>query len=62
MTDVLSSPLETLTLREREVLKLVAEGYKIDNGLGSVPEAPGFGLTINEEKFRQVRVHFDIKS
>ena len=42
---------------------LIADGYKIKNGLATVPEAPGFGLKIDEAKFaRQVKVSFDVKS
>jgi L-alanine-DL-glutamate epimerase-like enolase superfamily enzyme len=38
---------------------LIAEGYKIQNGLASVPEAPGFGLKIDEDKFSmKARVKF----
>ena len=40
---------------------LTAEGYEIRNGLASVPDAPGFGLKINEEKFTtKARVNFDL--
>jgi len=42
---------------------LVAEGYKIRKGYSSVPDAPGFGLRINEDKFAtKVRINFDIKA
>jgi L-alanine-DL-glutamate epimerase-like enolase superfamily enzyme len=42
---------------------IVAEGYEIKDGTCSVPEVPGFGLTINEEKFRSdAVVRFDIKA
>jgi L-alanine-DL-glutamate epimerase-like enolase superfamily enzyme len=41
---------------------LIAEGYKILDGRSSVPDAPGFGLKIDEGKFvTGVRVNFDIK-
>jgi len=41
---------------------LIAEGYKILDGRSSVPDAPGFGLKIDEDKFAAgVRVNFDIK-
>ena len=41
---------------------LIAEGYKILDGCSSVPDAPGFGLKIDEDKFAAgVRVNFDIK-
>ncbi|MBW8042517.1 MAG: mandelate racemase/muconate lactonizing enzyme family protein [Planctomycetes bacterium] len=42
---------------------LIADGYEIRNGSASVPEAPGFGLKIDEEKFSQkARVKFDLRS
>jgi L-alanine-DL-glutamate epimerase-like enolase superfamily enzyme len=41
---------------------LIADGYKIQNGLASVPEAPGFGLKIDEDKFSmKARVKFDFR-
>ena len=41
---------------------LIADGYKIKDGYSSVPEAPGFGLKINEDKFAtDVRIRFDLK-
>jgi L-alanine-DL-glutamate epimerase-like enolase superfamily enzyme len=41
---------------------LIAEGYKIRDGSASVPDAPGFGLRIDEKKFAtSVRVNFDFK-
>ena len=40
---------------------LVADGYEIKDGHCSVPEVPGFGLTINEPEFRtKARIRFDI--
>jgi L-alanine-DL-glutamate epimerase-like enolase superfamily enzyme len=40
---------------------LVAEGYEIKDGHCSVPDVPGFGLTINESKFQSnARIRFDI--
>lgn len=41
---------------------LIADGYKIEDGTCSVPDAPGFGLKLDEEKFRDVKVGFDIKA
>ena len=42
---------------------IIAEGYTIKNGYASVPPAPGFGLTINEQKFAsQIKVRFDLKT
>jgi L-alanine-DL-glutamate epimerase-like enolase superfamily enzyme len=41
---------------------LIADGYQIDVGACSVPDAPGFGLAINEHKFGDVTVNFDLKA
>jgi L-alanine-DL-glutamate epimerase-like enolase superfamily enzyme len=42
---------------------LIADGYKIHSGTATVPDAPGFGLTINEEQFASnVKVSFDLKA
>lgn len=42
---------------------LIADGYKIHNGTATVPDAPGFGLTIDEQKFASgVKVSFDLKA
>ncbi len=41
---------------------LIAEGYEILDGHSSVPDAPGFGLKIDEGRFAtSVRVNFDLK-
>jgi L-alanine-DL-glutamate epimerase-like enolase superfamily enzyme len=40
---------------------LVADGYEINNGFCSVPDAPGFGLAINESRFDRARVNFELK-
>jgi L-alanine-DL-glutamate epimerase-like enolase superfamily enzyme len=41
---------------------LIPEGYEIQNGSASVPDAPGFGLKINEDKFAtKARINFDLK-
>lgn len=41
---------------------LVADGYEIKDGKAIVPDKPGFGLAVNEEKFaKQVKVLFDVK-
>jgi len=40
---------------------LISDGYKIDNGVCSVPDAPGFGLGIDERKFGRVKVNFDLQ-
>ena len=53
--------------RMRDIVKpydvLIADGYKIKDGLATVPESPGFGLKIDEAKFaRQVKVSFDLKA
>ncbi|MCX6905076.1 MAG: mandelate racemase/muconate lactonizing enzyme family protein [Verrucomicrobia bacterium] len=42
---------------------LIADGYDIKNGFVSVPEAPGFGLKINEARFAAaIKPRFDLKS
>jgi L-alanine-DL-glutamate epimerase-like enolase superfamily enzyme len=41
---------------------IIAEGYTIKDGYACVPAKPGFGLTINEERFASdVKVRFDLK-
>jgi L-alanine-DL-glutamate epimerase-like enolase superfamily enzyme len=41
---------------------LIADGYTISEGLATVPDAPGFGLKIDEEKFAAtVKPRFDLK-
>jgi len=41
---------------------LIAEGYNIRDGSCGVPDAPGFGLRIDENKFAtSVRVNFDLE-
>jgi D-galactarolactone cycloisomerase len=41
---------------------LIADGYKINDGICSVPDAPGFGLAIDERKFGRVRINFDLRA
>jgi L-alanine-DL-glutamate epimerase-like enolase superfamily enzyme len=42
---------------------LIAEGYEIKDGSCSVPAAAGFGLALDEDKFRsRARMRFDLKS
>lgn len=41
---------------------LIAEGYQIDDGVCSAPEAPGFGLAIDESRFERVTVNFDLRA
>lgn len=41
---------------------LVYDGYKIEDGLCSVPDAPGFGLAVDESKFGRLRANFDLKA
>jgi L-alanine-DL-glutamate epimerase-like enolase superfamily enzyme len=41
---------------------LIADGYEIKDGVCSVPDAPGFGLAIDERRFERVRVNFDLKA
>jgi L-alanine-DL-glutamate epimerase-like enolase superfamily enzyme len=40
---------------------LTAEGYRIEDGVCSVPDTPGFGLAIDESKFGRVKVNFDLR-
>ena len=40
---------------------LIAEGYKIDGGRCSIPDAPGFGLAVREEPFRRAKINFDLR-
>ncbi len=40
---------------------LIAEGHRIQGGTCSLPEVPGFGLKVNEERFRDARIRFDLK-
>jgi L-alanine-DL-glutamate epimerase-like enolase superfamily enzyme len=41
---------------------LIADGYAIRDGLATVPDAPGMGLKIAEDKFASgVKVNFDLK-
>jgi len=41
---------------------LIAEGHRIEGGVCSVPEAPGFGVAIDEKRFANVRPLFDLKA
>ena len=42
---------------------LVADGYRIEDGMASVAEAPGFGLSIDQAAFaREVEIRFDVKA
>lgn len=40
---------------------LIADGYRIAEGTCSVPETPGFGLAIDQRRFRNAKVLFDLK-
>lgn len=40
---------------------LIHDGYQIKDGVCSVPDAPGFGLSIDENKFGRVAVNFELK-
>lgn len=41
---------------------LVADGYNIREGYATVPDAPGFGISINEDKFAtQAQINFDLR-
>jgi len=41
---------------------VIAEGYKIQNGRCSVPDAPGFGLKLRPERLANIKPIFDLKS
>jgi L-alanine-DL-glutamate epimerase-like enolase superfamily enzyme len=41
---------------------LVAEGYQIEGGLASIPDAPGFGLAVDEGRFERGSVSFDLRA
>jgi len=42
---------------------LIADGYAIQDGTASVPEAPGFGLKLDEAKFAaRIKPKFDLKA
>jgi L-alanine-DL-glutamate epimerase-like enolase superfamily enzyme len=42
---------------------LVADGYSIKEGVASVPDAPGFGLSLDEAKFAGgVKIRFDVRA
>ncbi|MBX9790622.1 MAG: hypothetical protein K2Y37_17025 [Pirellulales bacterium] len=40
---------------------LVADGYAIADGEATVPDAPGLGLHVNEARFADVKIHFDVR-
>jgi L-alanine-DL-glutamate epimerase-like enolase superfamily enzyme len=41
---------------------LIADGYSIKNGAAMVPDAPGFGLKIHEERFAaSIKPRFDLR-
>jgi len=44
------------------LLLLIADGYQIADGVCSVPDAPGFGLTIDESRFERARVNFELRA
>jgi L-alanine-DL-glutamate epimerase-like enolase superfamily enzyme len=40
---------------------LIADGYAIQDGCATVPDTPGFGLAINEDRFASdVKINFDL--
>ena len=42
---------------------LVAEGYERQNGVSTIPESPGFGLSLNKQAFaRDAKVRFDLNN
>ncbi|MEX2140505.1 MAG: hypothetical protein WD894_14675 [Pirellulales bacterium] len=41
---------------------LVAEGYARKDGITTVPAAPGFGLSLNEDAFAaEAKIRFDLR-
>jgi D-galactarolactone cycloisomerase len=40
---------------------LVADGYRIAGGTCRVPDAPGFGLSLDERRFKDAKILFDLK-
>jgi L-alanine-DL-glutamate epimerase-like enolase superfamily enzyme len=40
---------------------LITDGYTVRDGVCTTPDAPGFGLGINEDKFSRVKVNFDLR-
>lgn len=41
---------------------LIYDGYQIADGVCTVPNAPGFGLSIDESKFGEVKVNFELQN
>jgi len=41
---------------------LIYDGYRIADGVCSVPDAPGFGLALDERRFARVTVNFDLRA
>jgi L-alanine-DL-glutamate epimerase-like enolase superfamily enzyme len=41
---------------------LIADGYQIKDGLCTVPDRPGFGLALDERRFKRAKVNFDIRA
>ncbi len=42
---------------------LIADGYAIRDGKATVPDAPGFGLKLDEQKFAAtIKPRFDLKA
>jgi L-alanine-DL-glutamate epimerase-like enolase superfamily enzyme len=56
--------IENLYMAEHDPLTadmLTVEGYEIADGAASVPDAPGFGLALDEEKFKsRAKIRFDL--
>ena len=40
---------------------LIADGYTIQDGTATVPDAPGFGLALNEEDFKRTKITLDLR-
>ncbi|QDT39479.1 enolase C-terminal domain-like protein [Stratiformator vulcanicus] len=41
---------------------LIADGYEIKDGHITVPDAPGFGLRLDEKRFANAKVNFDLRA
>ncbi|HVX11242.1 MAG TPA: enolase C-terminal domain-like protein [Pirellulales bacterium] len=42
---------------------IVADGYQVADGMASLPDSPGFGLSIDEDAFaREAEIRFDVRA
>ncbi len=57
--------IDNFYIAEHDILSndiLHTEGYDVKNGFATVPEAPGFGYKLDEEKFSRHEIKFDLKT